>query len=273
MPDHTSLARTVFTRRRALTALAAAAIGGGTFAFAGHREHGVALRSNAPHWDYDAEGPAHWAELDQSYRTCAGGHAQSPIDLPAHTELHPDDHIDIEYGVLETVETTNNGHTVQANVPAGNGNRILIAGRPYELTQFHFHTPSEHTIDGAGAAMELHLVHTGPGGALAVLAILLQPDGGRSPFASLLTDPPAELGASVRTGPLDLRVLLPANRAQFRYEGSLTTPPCSEGVTWTVLRHPMSVAGSEVDRYRALFPHSNRPVQPRYGRPVTVTGN
>lgn len=273
MPDPSPLARTVFTRRRALTAFAAAVVGGGTLVLAGHREPGVDLRSNAPHWDYDSEGPAHWADLDQRYRVCAGGHAQSPIDLPAHSESHPDDHIDIEYGVLETVESANNGHTIQTNVPAGNGNRILIAGRPYELTQFHFHTPAEHTIDGTGAAMEFHLVHTDPAGALAVLAILLEPGNGRSPFASVLTAPPVEPGATARGGPLDLRTLLPADRAQFRYEGSLTTPPCSEGVSWTVLRHPMPVAVSEVDRYRTLFPHSNRPVQPRYGRPVTLTGN
>lgn len=268
MPETDSSTHSVFTRRRAFAAVAALAAGGAAATFAVTRD-----RSETPaHWDYEAEGPGHWAELDRTYRTCGTGHAQSPIDLPSHTQSHPDEHIDIEYHVLPMAESANNGHTVQTNLSGGNGNRILIAGQPYELSQFHFHAPSEHTVDGHGVEMEFHLVHKDAAGALAVLAILLEP-GADSPFAPLLTALPATAGSTTRIGPVDLRTLLPADRAQFRYTGSLTTPPCTEGVSWTVLRTPISVSRAELDRYRSLFHHSNRPVQPLNGRQVTLAGN
>ncbi|WP_280399898.1 carbonic anhydrase [Nocardia carnea] len=268
MPETDSSTHPVLTRRRALAAVAALAAGGAAVTFAATRDGA----ETPAHWDYEAEGPGHWADLDRTYRTCGSGHAQSPIDLPSHTRSHPDEHIAIEYNVLPTADSVNNGHTVQTNLSAGKGNRILIAGRPYELTQFHFHAPSEHTVDGHGAEMEFHLVHKDATGALAVLAILLQPGNG-SPFAPLLTALPATSGSTARIGPVDLRTLLPANHTQFRYTGSLTTPPCTEGVSWTVLRTPLPVARPDLDRYRSLFHHTNRPVQPLNGRQVTLADN
>lgn len=226
----------------------------------------------APHWDYDADGPGHWADLDRDYVTCKAGHAQSPIDLPGHPSSPPAGRIGIEYGAVASVELVNTGHTVQGNLPARNGNRILVDGMPFTLAQFHFHLPSEHTVDGARTAMELHLVHRGASGALAVLGIPMEQAPGRSAFEPVLTVAPASSRGKVRTGPIDLRAFLPADLAQFRYAGSLTTPPCSEGVLWTVLRTPVAVAPAEVDRYRTLFPHSNRPTQPLNGRTVIATG-
>ncbi|WP_253186345.1 carbonic anhydrase [Nocardia brasiliensis] len=267
-----------FSRRRCLVGFTAAAALLLVSACGGHdprlRSH-VAAPSGpavAPHWDYDAEGPDHWADLDHAYRTCQNGHEQSPIDLPSHTRLEPDEHIDIHYATVPALELINNGHTVQANLPAGNGNRLVIGGAEFELAQFHFHLPSEHTVDGAGTAMELHLVHKNGAGALAVLGVLLQAGAGPSPLDQILAAAPAA-GVPAAAAGLDLRALLPADLDQFRYRGSLTTPPCSEGVSWTVLEHPVAVGSAGVDRYRMLFAHSNRPTQPLYGRAVTLAGN
>ncbi|GAA5091957.1 carbonic anhydrase [Nocardia iowensis] len=227
----------------------------------------------APHWDYDAEGPDHWAELDQEFVTCKSGHEQSPIDLPGHTRLDPVEHITLDYGTVPTLRLVNTGHAVQANLQAGNGNRLVAEGVPHELTQFHFHLPSEHTVDGAGTTMELHLVHKSSAGKTAVLGVLMQATDGPSAFDSMLTAPPEVTDAETTVeGAVDLRTLLPADLDQFRYQGSLTTPPCSEGVSWTVLEHPVPVATADADRYRILFAHSNRPIQPLNGRSVTLAG-
>ncbi|NEW37513.1 carbonic anhydrase family protein [Nocardia cyriacigeorgica] len=256
--------RAVLNRRGALAALALLAVSG----CGGSEPSGS--RATDPHWDYDAEGPDHWADLDSHYVTCRSGHAQSPIDLPGHSQLHPTDHIEIDYRPIPSAELVNNGHTIQANVPAGN--RILVDGKPFALTQFHFHLPSEHTVDGADATMELHFVHADSNGRPAVLAVLLRAQEGGSPFDAVLATPPDHPGATRSIGRIDPRRFLPDDLAQFRYQGSLTTPPCTEGVEWIVLSHPVPVAVTEADRFRALFPHSNRPTQPRYGRPVILAG-
>lgn len=242
------------------------------------RRHSTASRSNTtgaetttPHWDYDAEGPERWAELDSHFATCGSGHAQSPVDLPGHTQLHPDDHTVIGYSVSPSATIVHNGHTLQATMPGPAANRILLGDRVFPLIQFHFHIPGEHTVDGADSTMELHLVHRDDTGALAVLGVLLHEATGPCAFDSLLAELSQHQGASVTTAPVDLHAFLPADRGQFRYDGSLTTPPCSEGVSWTVLRTPVPISTAVVDRYHALFPHSNRPTQPLNGRAVAVT--
>ncbi|SNY75837.1 carbonic anhydrase [Nocardia amikacinitolerans] len=239
------------------------------------RNHAESPSAHVPaHWDYDAEGPDHWADLDRDFLTCRSGHEQSPVDLSGSARLDPADHIDVEYRPIPAVRLVNNGHTVQAEVPEGSGNRILVAGEPYELLQFHFHLPSEHTVDGRGAAMELHLVHKNNAGRLAVLGVLMEAGQGPSVFGPLLAATPRTADAAVSfDGPLDPSAFLPAARDQFRYRGSLTTPPCSEGVSWTVLSAPVAVAPEEIELYHSLFAHSNRPTQPLNGRTVTLAGN
>lgn len=253
--------RSVITRRGALAALALLAVAG-----CGGSDPAT------PHWDYDAEGPDHWADLDKQYATCRNGHAQSPIDLSDAVESHPAGHIEIAYRPIPAATLTNNGHTIQATVPADSGNRIIVDGTPFALAQYHFRLPSEHTVDGAETAMELHLVHTDQTGRLAVLAVQLHAQDASVPLSQVLTASPDRVGATRTLSNIDPRTFLPGNLAQFRYQGSLTTPPCTEGVEWIVLRNPSPVATADVDRYRALFPHSNRPTQPRYGRPVILAG-
>ncbi|MEV6320806.1 carbonic anhydrase family protein [Nocardia sp. NPDC051787] len=227
----------------------------------------------ASHWGYDADGPDHWADLDRDYLTCKSGHQQSPIDLPSHARLEPSEHITIDYHSVRGLTLLNTGHTVQANLPAGNGNRIVVDGVPFDLAQFHFHLPSEHTLDGAGTTMEVHFVHKSAAGRVAVLGVLMQATPDPSPFDPILTLAPEAVDAEITVaGPVDLRALLPGVLDQFRYQGSLTTPPCSEGVSWTVLGTPVPVAAADADRYRTMFAHSNRPTQPLNGRTVTLAG-
>ncbi|MFD4350983.1 carbonic anhydrase [Nocardia sp. NPDC058518] len=255
----------VITRRSALAALALLGVAG--------CGGSVAATTSTPHWDYNGEGPERWADLDRGFATCRVGHAQSPIDLDSPTELHPSDHIEIDYRPMSAVPLLNNGHTIQAAVPADSGNHIVVDGTPFTLTQFHFHLPSEHTVDGTVTAMELHLVHTARSGRLAVLAVLLNAHTGPTPLSRILTATPNRSGLTRAVTTVDPREFLPTDLAQFRYQGSLTTPPCTEGVEWIVLRHPAPVTVADVDNYRALFPHSNRPTQPLNGRPVVLAGS
>ncbi|MFE1591229.1 carbonic anhydrase [Nocardia sp. NPDC058705] len=254
--------RSVVNRRSALVALALLAAAG----------CGGSVVAGEPHWDYDAEGPDHWADLDRGYATCRAGHAQSPIALDGPTEIHPTDHIEVDYRPVPAVSLLNNGHTIQASVPAESGNAIVVDRTRFTLTQFHFHLPSEHTVDGTETAMELHLVHAAASGRLAVLAVLLRADKEPSPLSRVLTASPTHPGRTEAVTAVDPRGFVPTDLAQFRYQGSLTTPPCTEGVEWIVFRHSAPVSVTDVDNYRALFPHSNRPTQPRYGRPVILAG-
>ncbi|GAA4933728.1 carbonic anhydrase [Streptomyces coeruleoprunus] len=223
------------------------------------------------HWGYEgAEGPANWATLAEDFEACEAGREQSPIDLDdAEAAGAPvDKAVTIDYRPV-TAELVNNGHTVQANVSAGS--RIVIDGIAYDLKQFHFHLPSEHTEEGRHTAMELHFVHADKDGRLAVVGVLMDEKPGASAFADLFKELPAAEGATAKiTKAFDLTAFLPGDRDQYRYEGSLTTPPCTEGVKWTVLKDPVRVAPDQVAAYKALFPKSNRPTQPLNERKLTV---
>lgn len=232
-------------------------------------------KQEGAHWDYEGtDGPANWATLAEDFEACEAGHEQSPIDLDDKAAEAPvDKAVTIDYRPV-TAELVNNGHTVQANVSAGS--RIVIDGVSYDLKQFHFHLPSEHTENGAHTAMELHFVHADKNGKLAVVGVLMDEDdsndaGDKSAFADLFKKLPPKEGATTKiTKTFDLTSFLPGDRDQYQYEGSLTTPPCTEGVKWTVLKESVDVAPDEVAAYKELFPKSNRPTQPLNDRELTV---
>ncbi|HEY7032955.1 MAG TPA: carbonic anhydrase family protein [Thermomicrobiales bacterium] len=219
------------------------------------------------HWTYEGEeGPAHWGDLDPAYAACSQGTAQSPIDIanPTHGDV-PD--LTFAEQALSPIRIINNGHTIQVTAPPGN--TIAFDGTTYELTQFHFHTPSEHQIDGKAQAMELHLVHKDQDGNLAVLAVLLTEGAENAALKPVFDNMPPTAGPEQSVdGTVNLSDLLPADKSTYRYDGSLTTPPCSEGVKWVVFVQTMDVSKEQAAAFRGIFAENARPVQPLNGRTI-----
>lgn len=227
----------------------------------------TALAGGTTHWGYAGhEGPAHWGELDAGFGTCATGKNQSPINLTGYTdaELPP---VTFHYTTRGT-EILNNGHTVQVNVAPGS--TIDVNGRNFELKQFHFHTPSENHIDGKAFPMEAHFVHADKDGNLAVVAVMMNDGATNKALAKVWSELPTKAGDhQTLTAQVDPAALLPTDRDYYRYDGSLTTPPCSEGVTWLVMKDPVTASKAQVDQFAAALPGpNNRPVQPINARLV-----
>ena len=217
------------------------------------------------HWSYEGEeGPEHWGELDPSYALCADGSAQTPIDVvsPSPAEL-VDPELAYEAG---TADVENTGHTIQAN--AAPGSVLRVGGEEYPLAQMHFHAPSEHAIDGVHSPVEAHFVHKTEDERIAVVGVLLDagdsPNEAWQPFVDALS---VEEGETVEAD-LDWPALLPAEPSTIRYRGSLTTPPCTEGVSWLLMQQPLSVGAEQVDAFEAAYSENNRPVQPLSDRIV-----
>lgn len=219
----------------------------------------------APHWAYTGHhgSPAHWAELDPAFETCAKGTKQSPVDI-SKTVKTALPKLEFAYGSVAPV-IVNNGHTVQVNLPAGQS--LKIGDQSYELLQFHFHTPSEETIAGKHAAMVAHFVHRNAAGELGVVGVLME-QGKRNPaFEGIFSHLPRPGEKITVDGlKLDLAALLPSDKGYYAYEGSLTTPPCSQGVSWMVLKTPVKLGAEQIKAFRRLFSANARPIQPLNGR-------
>ena len=220
------------------------------------------------HWTYEGEeGPEHWGELDPDYASCSGGTQQSPIDVSEATGADIAN-IEFSYQPVSPLHIINNGHTLQVNIPEGSS--ITLDGATYPLKQFHFHAPSEHTVDGRAEAMELHLVHITDDGTIAVVGVLLAEGEGNQALAAVFEAMPAMAGSEQEvTGSVDLAALLPEQRTTYRYMGSLTTPPCSEGVHWLLMTEASSVGPPQVEAFRTVFGADARPVRPLNDRTVT----
>ena len=214
-------------------------------------------------WAYLGEGgPTNWGSLSRDYKLCDSGIEQSPIDVVNPLKMGLTDII-FKYAVTPG-KIINNGHTIQVVFAAGNGNTIVVDGILHELLQFQLHAPSEHTIAGVSFAMELQLVHKNVGGGLAVVGVLLQPGAASAGLAPVLTSVPTEVDVAYDLpAPVDLAQLLPADRRAYRYPGSLTTPPCREGVRWILLTTPMELDTAQIAAYTAVYTGTNRPPQPR----------
>jgi len=212
----------------------------------------------APHWTYEGHGGAdEWGALDSRFKACAVGAEQSPIDLKKATKA--------DVGALRTLwraeaaKVVNNGHTVQVNV--GGGSSASLDGDNYTLKQYHFHTPSEHALDGARTDMEVHFVHANSAGKLAVVGVFMTSGARHDGFAAIMAAAPKEEGEAVLPANVDPNKFLPKSKARFRYEGSLTTPPCSEIVDWNVFEQPIQVAEADINAFVKLFPMNARPLQ------------
>ncbi len=221
----------------------------------------------APHWSYEGEeGPEHWGEITDLYRMCSEGKNQSPIDLT----------VDVHAGLPELVfdyhssdiREINTGHSIQQNVQPGSYLTITSRDVRYQLKQFHFHSPSEHKINGRSYAMELHFVHVSDTGALAVVGVMID-EGDEHPVLNQLWSWMPENAGDTSEQPIGIEEtnLLPPTREYFAYSGSLTTPPCSEGVAWIVLKTPIEASAEQIARFKErVGPATNRPVQPHNAR-------
>jgi len=228
--------------------------------FAEEVGHAVAS-GHAAHWTYEGEaGPAKWGKLSAEFAECSIGHAQSPINLTAaETAQMPPV---VPAYVTPPLHIINNGHTIM--VSTSDGGETNFAGKQYKLVQFHFHAPSEHKIDGKTYAMEIHLVHRDSNGQLAVLGVMAKRGKENPEIKRLWENIPKE--AANKQVKVDIASMLPSDKSYYHYVGSLTTPPCSEGVMWYVLKKPIEASADQLQKLAALFKHNERPVQPLNGR-------
>ena len=221
-----------------------------------------------PHWSYTGNtAPRYWGELSPEFATCKQGKNQSPIDLRDVQALGTQGlaTLDIVYKPVP-LKIINNGHSVQVNYPLGS--YIKVGGHRYELLQYHFHTPSEHHKEGFAYPMEMHFVHRDGDGNLAVMGVLFQ-EGERNPHLdSLLKRLPKEAGKQEIFNDLKLNPVnfIPVNTEFYKYSGSLTTPPCTEGVYWMVFKHPIEASAQQIMKMNELMGENARPVQPMFSR-------
>ena len=230
---------------------------------------GLAFSASAQHhqWGYSGEGaPQNWGKLDQEFAACSRGKTQSPIDVAgtAKSDLKP---LAFDYRG-GTAEILNNGHTVQVDYQPGS--TLTAGGRRFELKQFHFHAPSENTFNGRHFPLEGHLVHADKDGKLAVVAVMFDKGAANPLLAALWKTMPAKEGdKKVLAEQRSALELLPAERDYYQFTGSLTTPPCSEGVLWLVIRKPATASKAQLEAFKKTMGFANnRPVQPLNARQV-----
>ena len=227
-------------------------------------------KKGGAHWGYSGEtAPDKWGDLEPDFAICKTGKNQSPINITGAvpSDLDP---ITFDYASspLRLIDT---GHTVQVNYAAGSS--ISVSGKRYDLLQFHFHRPSEERVNGKAYDMVAHLVHKGKDGKLAVVAVLLEKGREHPILKRLWRNLPKTVGKEtvVEKVAIDASTLLPADRAYYTFAGSLTTPPCSEGVTWFVMKNPVPVSAAQIDRFAKIYKNNARPVQPLNGRAIRVS--
>ena len=223
-----------------------------------------------PHWGYSGhEGPNEWGKLDSTYAACSSGKTQSPIDIRG-AEKADLPVLKFKYNSVP-LNLIDNGHTIQVNYPAGS--TLTLGKKLYTLKQFHFHHPSEEHVNGHGYDMVVHLVHADAEGYLAVVAVFLK-NGNADPLIDLVWQnlPTAkEKAVDVSGVTLNAEDLLPADHGYYTFSGSLTTPPCSEGVTWYVMKNPVALSEAQVAAFAKLYPRNARPIQAANGRVILET--
>ena len=216
-------------------------------------------------WSYSGEhGPEHWGDLDPAFATCKTGLRQSPIDI---TGAKPSDLPAMKFDYKAApLHIINNGHSIQVNYAPGS--MMMVGGATYELRQFHFHHPSEEKVNGKGFTMVAHLVHAKADGKMAAVAVLLEEGPANPVIQTIWSHAPAKAGPEEKHADVQINVgdLLPADRGYYTYIGSLTTPPCSEELSWFVLKKPVTLSKEQVEAFSKLYPMNARPIQPLKGR-------
>ena len=224
-------------------------------------------------WSYDgAKGADRWGSLDPAYAACSAGREQSPIDIASTTKADlPAIRFAYKNGPLRII---NNGYTaVRVNYPPGNGNYLIVGDTRYELTQFHFHHPSEEYVHGKPSAMAVHLMHVSTDGKVAAVAVLLNAGTANATVQRLWDHMPPRPGTEheIAGVGIDPTGLLPRELDYYTYAGSQTAPPCTEGVTWFVLKTPVEVSPAQIKAFGMLYPHDVRPLQALNGRVVKAS--
>lgn len=222
-------------------------------------------------WSYEAGpiGPERWGSLDPDYAACSAGREQSPIDIGTAVKADlPALQFSYRSGPVRII---NNGYTaVRVNYPKGNGNVLTVDGVRYELTQFHFHRPSEEYVHGAPSAMAAHFMHASADGKVVGVTVLLKAGKSNAVARQLWPRMPQTVGPEREVAGLEVdpTALLPKELGYYMYSGSQTAPPCTEGVTWYVLKTPVEISPAEIAAFAKLYPHDVRPPQPLNGRVV-----
>jgi carbonic anhydrase len=223
-------------------------------------------------WSYDGRtGPMVWGKLDPAYHACAKGHEQSPIDI-RHAHLNAALHPIRFHFIAGPVTLENTGHTVEVHVNPGSS--MVADGVRYELVQFHFHHPGEEAVKGALPDMNIHLVFKSAEGKLAVVAVRLNEDRGfpNPTLATLWEHLPATAGATEKvTDVVDPGGLLPTSRSYWTYTGSLTAPPCTEGVRWFIFEQEVSISRNQLQTFGKLYPFNARPLQEPHDRRIEAS--
>ena len=213
------------------------------------------------HWTYEGDtGPNSWGALKAEFGLCASGKQQSPVNITEAYALELDP-LKFEYKASKTA-IQNNGHTIQLNYDSGSF--LQVGNDRYQLLQFHFHTPSEEAIGGQRYPMVAHLVHKNEAGQLAVIALLINQGSTDNPILKKLWEKLPTNTNETRnyaTVTYNIADLLPQNRSYWTLMGSLTTPPCSEGVRWLVLKNPLYISAKQIARFKKEFPMNARPLQ------------
>lgn len=219
------------------------------------------------HWSYEGDtGPAVWGSLDPSFAACDDGVRQSPVDIVGAT-AGGESELEIRWQPGDA-EVVDNGHTIVVNVAEGSA--ISLEGREFALLQFHFHLPSEHIVEGSAAPMDAHFVHAAAEGDLAVIGVFMEAGEADPAIQSIWEAIPASGESAGALAAFDPSALLPEGGSHYRYPGSLTTPPCSEIVSWVVMTEAIAVSQDQVDAFAALYPMNARPVQPLKERTIEL---
>jgi carbonic anhydrase len=240
--------------------------------------HAVTPHAEDPHWGYEgAEGASKWDALSPKWAICGQGRSQSPIDIEKTVKADlPELRAEFKPATLKiiqrehTADVINTGHSIQVNDTGGDS--LTIGDEQFELVQYHFHSPSEHTVAGKHYAAEMHMVHKSAGGKLAVVGAFIEEGKHNAAFDPIWSNLPKSKGEEHHLEHLKVDVddLLPARTATYRYEGSLTTPPCSEGVKWIIMTTPIQLSADQIATFRSVMNGNSRPVQQLYGRSVAT---
>lgn len=228
-------------------------------------------QTHQAHWSYNGkESPEHWGDLLTDYQTCKLGKIQSPVDLESDNGMKVvSKPLNMNY-FPTAFQAENNGHTLQVNVAQENAPFITLNDKPFYLKQFHFHTPSEHTFKRKHYPLEVHFVHQSEDKALAVMAVMVQ-EGQANPALAQVVEKKLAVGQKEKLAQqLDAKALLPKEMIRFRLNGSLTTPPCSENVSWMIFQSPIQASAEQIAAIEAIEGKNNRPTQPLNERVVEI---